>query len=1084
MKFKIFSACIALLLLVSSPMFGQVGDTGTFLGDVTDQEGTRLPGVQVTATNIQTGLTQSTITNQRGRYRLERLPRGLYTLSATLSGFKTTIRKGLELFGGAVTTVNLVMEVGTLEEEVTVVGATPIVETTRTQVSTVMTEKELLSYPQANRNYLHLMAYAPGTQPDAPIIGATTGYAINGMRGESNNYMLDGLNNNDMTDNTMQTTLLPPEAIQEFRLVTSNFNAEYGRNTGGILNVVMKSGTNELHGSAWGFYRGDSAFFRSADWLTKKREPYKRYQYGATLGGPIVKDKTFFFGTFEGIDEEIDYATSWWLLTPQAIASSSGVARQLMDRFGANYPVPTYDFVDKNGDGIADYGRGNYTYTDSLNAYMGGIKIDHIISEKDRVAFRWMYNYRKTRSGNGYGGYYWTPGKTLDQPNEFHTGGLTWMHILSPTAYNEVRLGYKRDKWEWAVQDDSIAFVAFNDELHPFGDPGYPMLQVNNTYQLADVLNIQVKDHNVKLGGEFTLWRVKSMFDAFVNGYYIFDDGLAFLANGPASYLILGADPPENQDNPYLPGDSKRADLWRTGFGLTNRKWKGYEIGLFAQDDWRISKRLSISFGLRWEFYSVPKEYSGIGIAQPMFGTQKGFLNTMAGNLDLTEGVWNEEGIRYMIFGGRQLAGKGLWNNYYGNFAPKVSFAYDLTGDGKTSLRGGYGISYDRQMNRSYENDRFNYPNFAFNSFLGSPWGGSADFYLKLPGVQVPVEAAGAVRISLRWMDPELKPQMAHNWMLGIQRELGPNFSVEIDYTGSAGRRIGGIMRISRQTGDAADGRYDGINPYVNIRDGNFRTNSFYSNYHGGQIILNKRFSDGWSWYTAYTYGVAKDLSSIYQGIVLSQAVEKDYWDLDYGYADYDHRHRIVGGFVYEIPFFRNSKNSFLRNVLSGWQIGASYHWTSGRRFNIFTPGSSRYDWNLDGQWGSDRPIWVGGSNYNEAIKKGSGDDNPPSVNPDLFAVPNPPKYPGDMSYYKQNIVPRNAFTWFPTYNIDISLQKNFVIPVGSRDFNLQLILDVFNVLKNQFWELPNMTWGLSTFGDVYRKSGDRIAQISIRFMF
>lgn len=1079
MKFKKLSIFTIFLLLLSSFALAQGTESGTFIGTVSDTEGMPLPGVEVTAENLQTGLTQSTVSNESGRYRMERLPRGFYTLTATLEGFKTTVRKGLELFGGAVTTVNLSLEMGALEEEVTVIGVTPIVETTRSEVSTVMTEKELLSYPQQNRNYLQLMAYAPGTQPDAPTIGGT-GYAINGMRGESNNYMLDGINNNDMTDNTMQTTLLPPEAIQEFRLITNNFNAEYGRNTGGILNVVMKSGTNEFHGSAWGFYRGDSALFRSADWLTGDREPYQRYQYGAALGGPIVKDKTFFFATFEGINEEIDQSSAQWFLTPSAIATgvAGSAAATILDKYGSGYPNPTYDFTDKNGDGIPDYGRHALTYTDNFKGYMGGIKLDHIFNEKDRIALRWMYNFRETKQGFPY---YWVPGQQLEQPSKFHTGGLTWLHIFSPTAYNEVRIGYHHDNWEWNPTDDQITYIAFDDELLSFGDPGYPMTQINNTYQLVDVLNIQLKDHNLKFGAEFRLWNVDSSFDAFVNGYYIYTDGLAALANDPAAYLVLGADPPDNPENPYLPGDASREDLWNTGFGLTARKWSGYEIALFAQDDWRVSDRLTISYGVRWEFYSVPKEGSGVGINQPIFGTEAGFNNTQAGNLDLTEGSWNDEGITYVAFDGRQLSNKGIWNNYYGNIAPKVSFAYDLTGDGKTSLRGGYGISYDRQMNRSYENDRFNYPDFAFNSFLGSPWGGPVDFYASTPGNQVPVQAAGAVRVSLRWMDPNLKPQMAHNWMVGIQRELGTNFSIEIDYTGSAGRRIGGIMRINRVTGDGVDGSYDALNPYINPRDGNFRTNSFYSNYHAGQIILNKRFSNGWSWYSAYTYGVAKDLSSIYQGIVLSQAVERSHWDTDYGYAQYDHRHRIVGGFVWEFPFFRDSESGFLRNVVGGWQIGVSYHYTSGRRFNLTTRGSSAFDFNQDAQWGTDRPVWLGGSDYNEAI---TWEQGRPGVDPDLFEDPAPPSAPGDMSYYNQNILPRNAFTWYPTYNVDISLQKNFIIPGGSRDYNLQLIFDVFNLFKHQFWNLPNMVYGLSTFGQVTQKTGDRIAQVSIRFMF
>jgi hypothetical protein len=232
---------------------------------------------------------------------------------------------------------------------------------------------------------------------------------------------------------------------------------------------------------------------------------------------------------------------------------------------------------------------------------------------------------------------------------------------------------------------------------------------------------------------------------------------------------------------------------------------------------------------------------------------------------------------------------------------------------------------------------------------------------------------------------------------------------------------------------------------------------------------------------------VAKDLSSIYQGIVLSQAVEESHWDTDYGYSSFDHRHRIVGGLVWEFPWFRDSESWALRNLIGGWQIGVTYHFTSGRRFNLVTPGSSAYDFNLDAQWGTDRPVWLGGSDYNEALDWQQGR---PSIDADLFTDPEPPSASGDMSYYNQNIVPRNAFTWYPTYNVDISLQKNFIIPGGNRDYNLQLILDVFNLFKHQFWRVPGFdgsqanVYGLSTFGQVTQKLGDRIAQISIRFMF
>jgi len=1063
--------CLSLLLLSSLVLAQEIGN---FVGTVADEEGNALPGVTITAKNTLTGLTQSTITNAQGRYRIERLTRGVYELTASLSGFKTSVKEKIELFSGGENRVDFKMEVGKIEEEVTVIGETPMVETTRSQVSTVMTEKELLSYPQANRNFLNLMAYAPGTLPDAPTIGGS-GYAVNGMRGESNNYTLDGVNNNDMTDNSMTAGIssLPPEAIQEFRLVSNNFNVEYGRNTGGFLNVVMKSGTNELHGSGWMFYRGPGALFRSEDWLTHDRPDYSRSQYGATLGGPIKKDKTFFFATFEGINQSINYIANPYVFTPEAIANAQGAARTFFDKYQSDYPVATSNFIDANGDGINDYGRGILNYKNTLTSYSGGIKIDHIFSEKDRVAFRWLYNYNQYKDGYGY---YWVPGVQLTRPQNYNTGGLSWLHLFGPTAYNEVRLGFHKEHWEEKPQDTTMAGFAFYDQPHSFGDVGYPMYQDNTTYQLSDVLNFQKGNHSLKVGGELRYWRVHCMFDADIIGQYVYVSGMDFINNQSCDYMVLGANPPDPAvGNPYVPGDSNGA--WTTGFGLTWRKWKGIEAGVFLQDDWRISDRLTISAGLRWDYYSVPQEFSGVGINQPAFGTKQGFetMQIIEGkyNPDNPADPANREGIQYLMFDGRQLLGEGIWNPYYGGFAPKVSFAYDLTGDGKTSLRGGYGIGYERQMNRNYENDRFNYPDFCFATFFGSPEG-YAPLYAQLPGTVPPAENRAGFRTSLRWMDPNLKPQMAHNWLLGIQREITGNISLEVDYAGSAGRRIGTLTAINRFTGDGVSGGYNGYNPYADIRDVYFRENRYKSNYHSAQVVLRKRFANGWSWYSAYTFSTSKDYISAYQWGPLT-SIERE--DIDYGYADFDHAHRLVGGFVFEMPFFKNSKNWALRNVLGGWQIGGSFHVTSGARFSIYGASSST-DFNKDGiRW--DWPLFQG--NSSDFVKKSNG---VPYLDKSMVATPNPPAAEHDLNYYNQNFVKRNQFTWFPTHNLDISLQKYFKVPIGAREVTLQLIGECFNLLKFQPWETPVLDYSLSTFGEVTRRIGERTAQVSLRVLF
>jgi len=1034
-------------------------------------EGAVLPGATITAKNVDTGLKQSTITNDRGRYRMERIPVGTYNLSASLAGFKTMVKKGLVVQAGSELKVNFNLEIGKIEEEVTVVSVSPLVETTRSQVSTVITEKEILSYPQGNRNYLSLTEFAPGTLPGA----GRSGYAINGMRGASNNFMIDGIFNNDNATATADVTTLPPEAIQEFRLIANNFSTEYGRNSGGVINAVMKSGTNEFHGSAWAFHRGGSSLFQTADWLTHDYPPLKRWQYGATLGGPIIRDKLFFFVSYEGVWEDQESRTPYLFFTPEAIGRAQGSAAQYFAQYGAAYPVPTYDFVDLNGDGTTDAGKYVWNGTNHYRGNIVGAKIDWIVSQKDRLAVRWLYNTYKN---------YWdfanVPGYVKEVPYSYHTGGITWLHLFSPTMYNELRLGYNRAYFYWprvAPEVPSLGgYTVFSDGVHAVGDwLNMPQGGVLNTYQLVEVLNFQKGNHSIKVGGELRYPNSDIVFDAIVSGAYNFYSSLDWLYNYGAYYLWFGADPPDPPaNNPYILGDA--SGTWTKG--NTHRKWATIEGGVFAQDDWRVTDRLTVSFGLRWEYFGVPQEKSGVGINMPAFGTEKGYLNTIAGNYDITEGIYSVEGIKYAIWDGRELNGKGLWNPYYKAFAPKVSFAYDLTGDGKTSVRGGFGISYDRTFDNIPIIDCFNYPMFTFVGVYRP----QADLIPTIP-YTIPAQLLTNYRIAQRWTMPDLIPQSAYNWLFGIQRELGANTSIEINYTGSHGKNLGCVQRPNRFTGDGLDNVADAINPYsgTGISGIMMCIQNLRSNYNAIQIVLNKRFSRKWSLYTAYTYGYASDQVSDYMGGDPSgvSAVSHERIDMEYGYAMFDRRSRLVGGFVWDIPWGKNSGNWLIKNILAGWQVSGNFHYTSGTPFTI--RGTTYLsDWNMD-YIGYDRPLWLGGD-YQDIITWSQGK---PGWDESHFGIPIPPAYAEDMSYYVQNFTPRNAFRWFPTYNLNLAFQKYFVVPMGGgRDLNIQLIAEVFNVFKWLFWDLPETSWDSSLFGASQRMSGARKLQVSVRVMF
>lgn len=1043
------------LLLVGVTVWAQ--PTGTIVGLVTDEEGNAIPGASVTAKNVQTGLTQSTVTNERGFFRLERLPRGIYNVTAELEGFQTVTQEGIELASGAEVNLTFKLKIGKIEEAITVVATTPLVETTRAAVSNVITEKQVMDLPMLNRNFFQLVYISPGATPGA----GRAGYSITGQRGSSNQVTIDGITNDDIGTAANDTLTLPPEAIQEFRLISNNFSAEYGRNTGGILNVSMKSGTNELHGSAWVFNRDND--LAAADWYTHEKEPLSRWQYGFTLGGPIVKDKTFFFVMFEGVNHDESSAPIGLFFTPQALDRIPAGTPQkwYFDKYrnnyveqpGNKYPVPTHDFIDVDGDGIPDYGRAQFNSISKYSEYNVGIKIDHIFSEKDRISFRWIYDFGESH-WNYNGGYNTLLPEMANNYFHYHTGGITWLHIFSPTMYNEVRLGFHRDYDDYPRTIAEVPLAYFYDGVVGIGDAtNLPQVFTNNTFQLADTLSFQVGNHSIKAGFEARYWRSYSVFDAYKYGSYYWFYGLEFLYNYPAYRFTIGADPPPgiggNDDYTSAVGSWSRGDTYRNFHGL--------EGGIFVQDDWRITPRLTLSMGLRWEYYGVPEERHG-KMAMPSFAP--GDYVT---------------GIKYLIADGRQKEGKPMWDPYYLNFAPKLSVAYDLTGDGKTSLRAGAGVSYDRTFNNIYENDRFNFPDFCFSSFFLS-------YYYSIPTGLPRDNVRGSY--SLRWMDPKLKPGMAYNWLLGIQREIATDLGLEVNYVGSIGMHLGWIHRLNRFTGDRLDGRRDYINPYFAATQVNFRAQDANSRYHGLQIILTKRYSKGLQFQTSYTFGKAIDMNSDYFGDAMTGslcAVGHEVREMEYGRAAFDYRHNLVGSFIYELPFFKESENKLLKTLFGGWQINGIFQVLSGRPFTVFNTSA---DWNRD--WnGYDRPLW-GGGNFQDAIKDYSpfGGSKAPSLDKSKFPAPSYPKGPGDLDYYKQNLLGRNTFEWLWNYNLDLSLMKNFTIPLGGRDTTLQLRAEFINAFNHHIWQFPERNLASGVFGTTARKDGRRIVQLSIRYLF
>jgi hypothetical protein len=1052
----IFSVFVLLAVTVFASVQGHAQVAGaTVTGTVTDPSGANIPNAQVSMTNSDTGITTSVTTNSAGFYATPNLIPGPYQVTIRAEGFQTVIRSGIELTVGAHQVLDVSLRVGQMTQEIQVAGDVPTVELTSSELGATVNSTTVRELPLNGRSWTDLANLQPGVvlATSHASVDVNRGYgaqlSISGARPQQNNYRLDGISINDYSNGGPGSVLgqnLGVEAIQEFSVLTSNYSAEYGKTSGGVVNAISRSGTNQFHGSVYEFLR-NSALDSPGYFDDGVSPPFRRNQFGASAGGPIRKDSTFLFGDFEGIRQSLGTTTSSGVPSPNArlgILTSGGTppspcppnstlldpsANVCVDNNVAKY-LPFFHLP--NGPITGDVGQYIFTSQAVVNENYFTVRVDQKITSKDGLFGSYVYDY-----------------SPLTQPDILNNilqqtiakrqfAAIEENHLFGPSASNSIRFGFNRD-YANAIQ----AIKAINpvaDDTSLGWAPGYAPPRITtsglnttpgfapptfsdawNAYQVYDDAFVTKGLHTIKFGVGVERDQLnETTVTADYLGTFKFPSMAAFLTNNPKS--VVGSVP-----------------------GLVTPRYMRISIvGAYLQDDWRIRPRLTLNLGLRYEMSTVPTE-------------TKGKLT----NLPTLESGTPHVGDPYFA------------NPTLRNFEPRVGFAWDPFGDGKTAVRGGFGMFDVLPM--LYTTITLNgrgAPFYELGSSSNLPQG-------SFPGGALPSILANKPALEYGFVEHNPKRNYVMQWNLNVQREFA-GFTATVGYVGSHGVHqafraddanvvIPTLTPIGYMYPAGGGNVIDSANPNV----GAIRYLSWpgSSSYNAMQIGVLKRMARGLQVQGSYTWGKSFDNNSgVVAGDTFGNGIGSlPWWDLKLTRAlsDYNVGRTVVINASWQLPTLKTD-SSALGWAANGWELGAIFKANDGPPFTATfgTDGDPLGIGSTD-PWAF--PSYSGASGCSSLINPG----NPANyVKTQCFAVPTAP-----ASYAAQCVDAPGAAAPAPTgrvycinlrgtagrndvpgpglMNLDFSLFKNNYLRRISESFNLQFRAEIFNILNHPNFALP-----------------------------
>jgi hypothetical protein len=1065
---------LVLAVLCSSSVTLAQNYRGTIRGRVTDQQGAAIRGAQLTLIDQGTNETRTATSNERGDYTFSLVRPSAYRLEVEQQGFaKYADRFALQVNQDLRRDVALGIGQVQIDDNVTVESVAPL-KYDNASLGAVIDNRQVTGLPLDGRNFLELSLLVPGAAPAAPgSAGSVRGdfaFSINGSREDANNFLLDGVYNVDPKLNTFGVKP-PVDAIREFEVLSSVYDASFGRSAGAQINVVLKSGTNQFHGTVYEFLRNQVLdarnYFAPADQPDPK---YLRNQFGASIGGPIVKDRTFFFGDYEGTrgregitrlanvptarERVGDFSQS--LFAPPLVPGTSFpfpggvIPQQALNPIGlkiaALYPLPNRNVPFQNY-------VSSPVQRDRQDLF--DVRVDHVFSAASQFSARYSFTDRNLFEPYSGVTQVFVPGYGNNVLRRGQNLMLNEHHVFSPRFVNDARVAFSRVGNQVLIEnagrsvnrevglpelsnnprDFGLSFIrvtGFSPLGHEYNNP---QDSATNVFQFLDTATYARGAHLLKFGFDLRYAQQNAFRDVQARGLLTFPGQVSFtLPNGTPAVI------------PYITGNALANLLFGLplvtgGARLDNQQHLRTEsYNLFVNDSYRLTPRLTLSAGLRYEYNSPPVDTEDrANIYDPV-----------------------TRSLARVGTNGIPRAGYEADKN---NFAPRVGVAWALNEEGRTLLRAGYGVYYDQSPLAPGEGLYFNAPYFDFRFYFQSE---QAPLTLFNP---FPFNTPSLAPPSAFAFDRNLRTSYTQHWNLNIQQQLGNSTVAELAYVGSKGTKLLAARDINQP---AASTRQPNLRPNFFFGEITQQESSADSNYHSFQARLQQRLAFGLSLLGAYTWGKAIDNAS---GIFSSTGdpnYPQNSYDLsaERGRSGFDIRHRFSLSYAYDLPFGKGqsflSNNGLLTALVSGWQTYGVITLQTGRPFTVaLLPEFDNSNTGISnlGFLGNDRPNLIG------QVKL----DNPTPerwFNTGAFVIP-----PfGSFGNAGRNIVDGPGYQ-----NVNFSLVKNTAIKERA---TVQFRAEFFNLFNHPNFGLPDNFVGSPSFGRIFSADSPRRIQFGLKLLF